>query len=887
MKLVLIDGYSMLFRAFYGMPSNLTDSEGHPTGAVYGFLTMLFPMLKEEEPDALIVALDSNAPTFRHEKFADYKGTRKATPEELKSQFPLIREVLDAMGICMCEKPGWEGDDILGTLSRRAEEKGYDVTIVSGDRDNLQLATDKVKIYMPRTKGGHTVTELYYAEDVKAAYGVTPQEFIDVKALQGDTADNIPGVPGIGEKTAQAIIQQYHSVENAHEHAAEVKPPRAAKNLVDYYDQALLSKDLATIRTDAPIEVEEEKAVLGNIFTEEALELYKKLGFRRLLHYFSDTKAENNVKQEVSPDFPAPEKAEGLSAAREVLSYFRESAAKETVGLTLVSDAKGTYGFALSDGKRAVYLPVFFDFSAETAAEALSDLFASGGKYASDDLKRDFHFTLPQADPVGAEDVTILAYLIDPLPKEYPFDALAQTYLHMSLPSFEEIWGNTRGLKEPFADTEKAMKLACSRAETNRRLLPVLLKVVEEQGMSDLYRNIERPLCFTLFSMEKQGIYADPAVLKEYGAKLDTEIARLEKTIYEAAGEEFNINSPKQLGVILFEKLGLPGGKKTKTGYSTAADVLEKLSAEAPIVKDILDYRQYTKLKSTYAEGLLSCIAEDGRIHTTYQQTVTATGRLSSTDPNLQNIPIRMALGKEIRRAFLPEEGWTFTDADYSQIELRVLAHMSGDENLINAYKSDADIHRATAALVFHKDPKDVTDLDRRRAKAVNFGIVYGISSFGLGENLHISRSEAEQYIENYYLAYPKLKEYLDRLVADAKKAGYALTMFGRRRPIPELAQKNYMQRQFGERVAMNSPIQGTAADIMKKAMVGIFRALRERGLKSRLLLQVHDEVLIETAPGEEEAVREVLIDEMEHAVELSVPLEIDIETGTNWYDAK
>ncbi len=887
MKLVLIDGYSMLFRAFYGMPSNLTDSEGHPTGAVYGFLTMLFPMLKTEQPDALIVALDSNAPTFRHEKFAAYKGTRKPTPVELKSQFPLLREVLDSMGICRVEKPGYEGDDILGTLSHRAEEKGYDVTIVSGDRDNLQLATDKVKIYMPKTKAGHTVVEEYYAADVKEAYGVTPVEFIDVKALQGDTADNIPGVPGIGEKTAAAIIQQFHTVENAHEHADEVKPPRAAKNIVDYYDQALLSKDLATIRTDAPIEADEEQARLGNIFTDEALELYKKLGFRRLLHYFSDSSDENNIKQEGSADFPAPEKAEGLAAAQTVLFYFTEKAREAPVGITVLSDAKGTYGMAFSDGIRSVYLPVFLDFSEDAAAEALSGFFAAGSKCASDDLKRDFHFSAVETDPAGAEDVTILAYLIDPLPKEYPFDALAQTYLHISVPSLEEIWGSTRGLKDPFTDTEKACVFACSRAETNRRLLPVLLSEVEEQGMAGLYRDVERPLCFTLFSMEKQGIYADPDVLKEYGAHLDTEIARLEKAIYEAAGEEFNINSPKQLGAILFEKMGLPGGKKTKTGYSTAADVLEKLAPEAPIVHDILDYRTYTKLKSTYAEGLLSCIAADGHIHTTFQQTVTATGRLSSTDPNLQNIPIRMALGKEIRRAFLPEEGWTFTDADYSQIELRVLAHMSGDENLINAYKSDADIHRATAALVFHKDPADVTDLDRRRAKAVNFGIVYGISSFGLGENLHISRAEAEEYIENYYLAYPKLKEYLDRLVSDAKKCGYALTMFGRRRPIPELAQKNFMTRQFGERVAMNSPIQGTAADIMKKAMVGVFRALQDRKLKSRLLLQVHDEVLIETAPGEEEAVKQVLLDEMQGAASLSVPLVIDIETGTNWYDAK
>lgn len=483
--------------------------------------------------------------------------------------------------------------------------------------------------------------------------------------------------------------------------------------------------------------------------------------------------------------------------------------------------------------------------------------------------------------------MTVLAYLLNPLPKEYPLDALTNEYINLIEPSYEEIFGNVRGVKEPFLDVEKTCRFACLKAYSCTRLYHVLYENVKRKGMEKLYLEIERPLIFCLYEMEKEGIYASLSALKEYDEKLSKEIGVLQDKIYKEAGEEFNINSPKQLGEVLFEHMKLPGGKKTKTGYSTSADVLEKMRGENPIVDDILSYRQYTKLESTYAVGLTKCIADDGRIHTTYQQTVTATGRLSSTEPNLQNIPVRLPLGREIRKAFLPKEGYIFVDADYSQIELRVLAHLSQDENLINAYKTDADIHRATAALVFHKDPKDVTDLDRRRAKAVNFGIVYGISSFGLGENLGISPKEAKQYIDDYYLAYPKLKIYLDGLVTSAKEMGFALTLFGRRRPIPELSSKAYMVRQFGERVAMNSPIQGTAADIMKLSMVKVMKKIREEGLESKVLLQVHDELLIETKIEEKDKVIKILNSEMAHAVELSVPLQISIESGNTWYEAK
>lgn len=906
-KLLLIDGYSVLFRAYHGMP-DLTDKSGTHVGAIYGFLTMLIRILKNEKPDALIVARDSHGKTFRHEMYPDYKGTRKPMDEELREQLPLFTEVLDDMGISHVEKEGYEGDDILGTLARIGEEKGYAVTIFSGDRDILQLATDSTRILLPKTKAFGKVEEEYYAKDVEAAYGVTPKEFIDVKALWGDTSDNIPGVTGIGEKTSKEIIAKYHSIENAHEHAEEIKPPRASKNLIAEYDTAVLSKKLATIVTDAPVEFDEEKAKYGNIFTDKAKDFFTDHDFRRLLTYFSksakdEKQSDDSDKNDIDEsDFHVLENISGFENT--IKKY--ESSDAENIGFSIISTGKKLYGIAVSDGKSSYYFPVsdkeaenknggqlsFFDTPDEKTEkdEALllvTELFKSGKKIVSDDLKRDYHFVNPSDDFENADDVTVLAYLLNPLPKEYPLDALTNEYINLIEPSYEEIFGNVRGVKEPFLDVEKTCRFACLKAYSCTRLYHVLYENVKRKGMEKLYLEIERPLIFCLYEMEKEGIYASLSALKEYDEKLSKEIGVLQDKIYKEAGEEFNINSPKQLGEVLFEHMKLPGGKKTKTGYSTSADVLEKMRGENPIVDDILSYRQYTKLESTYAVGLTKCIADDGRIHTTYQQTVTATGRLSSTEPNLQNIPVRLPLGREIRKAFLPKEGYIFVDADYSQIELRVLAHLSQDENLINAYKTDADIHRATAALVFHKDPKDVTDLDRRRAKAVNFGIVYGISSFGLGENLGISPKEAKQYIDDYYLAYPKLKIYLDGLVTSAKEMGFALTLFGRRRPIPELSSKAYMVRQFGERVAMNSPIQGTAADIMKLSMVKVMKKIREEGLESKVLLQVHDELLIETKIEEKDKVIKILNSEMAHAVELSVPLQISIESGNTWYEAK
>ena len=879
-KLVLIDGYSILHRAFYGMPDLTYD--GQHTGAVFGFITMLLSVMKDEEPDNLVVCLDSKEKTFRHEMFSDYKGTRKPMPPELSEQIPLMKEVLSAMGIMTAALPGFEGDDILGTLSRRGEASGFDVTIVSGDRDLLQLATEKTKIYMPRTKGGKTEIFTYFAKDVEEEYHVTPIEFIDVKALQGDASDNIPGVPKIGEKTAQAIIEKYKSVENAYEHVSELKPPLAAKNLSEFYSQALLSKELATIITDCPIECDLNDSRLDDIFTEEAHKLFKRLGFRKLLHYFSKEEESQTSAENEAPDVKLIN--DQLKAQEEIEKLISSG---DTAGVCLLVSDKKFFGAAFSSDSLTFYIPIGLGMSEDMLCSLLKKFYFSGAAVSTDDLKRDLHVIMCDEDPKDVFDTGVLSYLLDPLSKEYPVDALSEKYLGIPQRSVEEIFGKKVKGAWDFSDIEKAKEYAGMCALSNRRLLPILLEKVEEQEMKALYEDVERPLIFTLYMMEREGIRVSVEELERYGDDLEKEIKALEKKIYEEAGEEFNINSPKQLGEILFEKLSLPGGKKTKTGYSTAAEVLEKLAPKHPIVDDILLYRQYSKLNSTYAKGLLSCIAPDKRIHTTFQQTVTATGRLSSTEPNLQNIPIRLPLGKEIRKAFLPREGWSFIDADYSQIELRVLAHLSEDENLIEAFRSDSDIHRATAARVFKKDIEDVTELDRRRAKAVNFGIVYGISSFGLGENLNIGRAEAQKYIDDYYLAYPSLKIYLDSLVSSAKKNGYALTLFNRRRPIPELFEKNFMTRSFGERVAMNSPVQGTAADIMKIAMVKVFSLLKERGLESRMLLQVHDEILIETAPGEEEEVKRILSEGMENAAQLSVPLKIDIETGNNWFDAK
>ena len=861
-KIVLIDGHSILNRAFFGVPP-LTNSEGLHTNAVYGFLNIMFKILDEEKPDYLTVAFDRSEPTFRHQMFDTYKGTRKPMAQELREQVPVMKEVLQAMGIKIVEMPGYEADDLLGTIAGMAEVQGMDVSIISGDRDLLQLATEKVKIRIPKTKRTGTEIEDYYAADVVERYQVTPKEFIDVKALMGDSSDNIPGVPGIGEKTATNLIVAYKSIENAYAHLEEITPKRAKTNLEEHYDMAQMSKTLATIEVHAPIEFDLEAAKLTDLYTPEAYVYMKRLEFKNMLTRFSDDMSQNDLEKYFHV----------YHELDEIQNFFDGFSAKEAA-VSFFEEAGTVYGLAVAKSNQNVVYLTCGGFVTEGYLEEQVQKLCDGlDTLITPDLKGLLkHVRVPETK--NCIDTTIAAYLLNPLKNEYTYDDLARDILGLMVPSKLDLLGKLK-IKKAAEEKPEALELmVCYEAYTCIAAKNQLLEQLEDHGMKKLYDEIEMPLVYVLADMEKEGVRAEKAELEAYGAQLTGRISELETSIYEKAGETFNINSPKQLGVILFEKLQMPNGKKTKTGYSTAADVLERLAPDYPIVSEILEYRQLTKLKSTYADGLALCIASDGRIHSTFNQTITATGRISSTEPNLQNIPIRMELGRLIRKVFVPKEGYVFIDADYSQIELRVLAHMSGDQNLIAAYQ------------VFHTPLEEVTDLQRRNAKAVNFGIVYGISSFGLSQDLSITRKEAEGYIASYFETYPGIKTFLDRLVSDAKEKGYAETMFGRRRPVPELASSNFMQRSFGERIAMNSPIQGTAADIIKIAMIRVKQRLDREQLKSKLILQVHDELLIEAAADEEEYVKTLLAEEMRHAADLAVTLEVDVQSGRNWFEA-
>ena len=881
-KLVLIDGHSILNRAFYGVPE-LTNSEGLHTNAVYGFLNIMFKILDEEKPDYLTVAFDLSAPTFRHKMYGGCKGTRKPMPHELVEQVPLIKEALTDMNVCVVTKEGYEADDILGTLAKRAEAEGMIVSVVSGDRDLLQLATDNIKIRIPKTKKGTTEIEDYNTAQVVETYGVTPVEFIDMKALMGDASDNIPGVPGIGEKTAGAIISKYHSIENAYEHVEELTPNKAKNNLKEYYEQAQLSKTLATININTPLEYSFENAGLSDMFTKDAYQLFKRLEFKSMLPRF-EKNVESYNDDELEKSFKI---IEDLSDAEKVFTAFGMA---DSVGIFMVPDKNnGLFAVALSrtgdsgDG-RTVYIPVggfmTAEYLSDRTAELVHVLHENGKKACFINLKEQLDF-LPIAESDGAEDTALMAYLLNPLKDTYQYDDIARDFLGMLVKSRADIMG-----KALYEESDKAYICACYNAYTAARAYKVLEQRLEDEDMAGLYENIEKPLVYALKEMESNGILVDKDGLIAYGDMLKERIAVVEKEVYELAGTQFNINSPKQLGEVLFGQMGLPGGKKTKTGYSTSADVLEKLAPEHPVVGKVLEYRQLTKLNSTYADGLLQYIGEDGRIHGKFNQTITATGRISSTEPNLQNIPIRMELGSRIRQVFIPKPGFVFLDSDYSQIELRILAHMSDDENLIAAYNSDEDIHRITASQVFNTPLNEVTKAQRSNAKAVNFGIVYGISSFGLSQDLSISKKEAAKYIEKYFETYPKVHEFLNGLVSSAKEKGYSVTMFKRRRPIPELSSSNFMQRSFGERVAMNAPIQGTAADIIKLAMIGVYHKLKELELKSKLILQVHDELLIETAKDEVDIVKSILDEQMKNAARLSVALVVDTNEGSNWLEA-
>ena len=856
-KIVLLDGNSIINRAFYGMP-DLTNTDGEHTGAIVGFLNIMNKILDEENPDYLLAAFDVKAPTFRHEIFKEYKGTRKPMPDELRSQVPVLKELLVLMGIKIYEKAGLEADDILGTVAKRAEKAGMQVSLVSGDRDLLQVATDNIKVRIPKTKFGKTEVFDYNTQDVINEYMVPPLGIIELKALMGDKSDNIPGVPKIGEKTATELLVKYENIENLKEHLSEITKKSVRETLEQNFDMAVLSKTLATINIDADIDVDYEDCRLHNIYTKEAYPLFKRLEIKRALEKYADEDMVDitGEKTRTSIDVSDAKAFEGMLS-------------------DIASEKVVAFDIAIEDDP----------FSADDSGQ-LSFNFEIKDEFlyvCTDDKKYTVNLNTCGENPLGkfadfiltSNDIVFVTYDLKKQIKLFDNEALYDTEISQN-----------------FFDTLLAAYLLNPNMQSYTAYEPYdkyfeYKSKLEESDMLELFTDIEMPLAIVLAGMEKEGVYVERDDLSEYGRTLQVEIDRLEKEIKELAGFDFNVNSPKQLGEILFEKMEIPGGKKTKTGYSTAADVLEKLAPDYPFVAKILEYRGLSKLKSTYVDGMDQFIRSDSRIHCKFNQTVTATGRISSSEPNLQNIPIRTEQGRLIRKCFLPKEGYIFVDADYSQIELRIMAHMSSDEKLIDSYKNAKDIHQITASEVFNVPFDQVSDVQRRNAKAVNFGILYGISSFGLSQGLSISRKEAQDYINSYFEKFPGVKTYLDNLVSDAKEKGYITTLFKRRRPIPELKSSNFMQRQFGERVAMNAPIQGTAADIMKIAMIKVYKRLRDENLKSKVIIQVHDELLIETLESEKEQVYKILKDEMENACNLSVNMEIDIHSGKSWYEAK
>ncbi|MGL6174268.1 MAG: DNA polymerase I [Cellulosilyticaceae bacterium] len=876
-KILLLDGLSIANRAFYGIPL-LTTKNGVYTNAVYGFLNIMLSMIEKEKPDLVGIAFDVSAPTFRHEKCESYKGTRKGMPEELKSQIPLLKQVLQHLGIYMLEKSGFEADDILGTLAKQAEIDGLSVVVVSGDRDLLQITSEQIELKIPKTKSTGTEIESYFAKDVQQKYEVTPLEFIDVKGLMGDASDNIKGVPSIGEKTAIKLIKEYHSIENIYEHIEEIKQKKLKENLITYREQALESKMLATIICNVELEYSWEEFRFDLCLDEEADKLFKELELKKLMTKLPKKVSDKEQEIEVSYQDMQPDRVKDFIGQEETLAiaYFIEEL---TIGLGITTSNQ--------------IICVKYDMSKESEKENLRALFEN--KYTKKiihDTKYLRHGLAKWNIELEGEifDSFIAAYVLQPTNDTYDLAELNENFLgEKEIPSIEDLLGKGKSMKK-WSELEKGVLhlQLCERAKVLFELYEQMNKQLVDFKMEELFYQIEMPLVRVLFDMEQEGISIHPEELKTYGQELDVLIEEAAKAIYEYAGEEFNINSPKQLGVILFEKMDIPPIKKTKTGYSTAAEVLETLKDKYPIVEKILEYRQYVKLKSTYVDGLLNVMADDNKIHSTFNQTITATGRISSTEPNLQNIPIRLELGRKIRKVFIPKsEEYIFLDADYSQIELRVLAAMAEDETLINAFKQGIDIHTLTASQVLHVPFDEVTSKQRYNAKAVNFGIVYGIGAFSLAEDLKITQKEAQQYIDSYFEKYPKIKGYLESIIEFAKENGYVTTLFNRRREIPEIQAKNFNVREFGKRVAMNTPIQGTAADIIKIAMVKVHNRLKEKKLKSKLILTVHDELLLEVYKPEVDTVRDLMKEEMEHAVSLSVPLSVEVHSGENWFETK
>lgn len=868
-RFLVLDGSSLIFRAFYALPPNLSDSHGQPTGAIFGFSNMLTKLIAEQQPDLMALAFDKSRHTFRTERYADYKGTRDKTPEELLSQFPLLREFAANMGIPFLEKDNYEADDIIGTLATQAAAEGYDVRVVTGDRDALQLVRPNLRVLL--TKKGISELKDYDTAAFEEEYGFEPLKLIDLKGLMGDTSDNIPGVPKVGPKTASKLLLAYGSLENVLAHAEEVSGKKLKERLIEYADQARLSKELATIELHVP-EIE---------FVEADYRIQPDMEKMQAFCDAHELRAVwRNFERLYGPAELALDLGDTGDAAAQDLSYdlWDEAAIKAAAkapylavsgifeGLAPFASLEGLAVVAGPDAEKAGFVP-----KDSAAFSALLNLLESEKQAAVFGLKR-----YDQAGVRGQNDffdIELAAYLLEPERSKYALPELSQKYLQEMAP-------------ESFADERSQ---AVWEAKTISRLYPLLGAKLEEEELTHLMKTVELPLVEVLAAMEQNGVYVNRAHLAEKTEEVADRLQTIEQSIYEMAGHTFNLNSPKQLGTVLFEELDLPVRKKTKTGYSTNAEVLESLRLEHPIVEQILAYRLWSKLKSTYLDGITGLIRTDtGRVHTSFNQTVTATGRLSSSDPNLQNIPVRTEEGRMIRALFEPGEEYDYLlSADYSQIELRLLAHMSGDENFIDAFKRGQDIHARTAAEVFGIPLEEVTPELRRHAKAVNFGIVYGISDFGLARNLHISRKEAGDYISRYFERYPGVRAFMDKVVAEAHETGYVTTMFGRRRELPAIKSRNFNQRMLAERMAMNTPIQGTAADVIKLAMIAAYHRLKEAGVKSRILLQVHDELVLEVVESELDVVQAILRESMEHVVELSVPLSIDIHWGRNWAEAK
>ncbi|MBQ0037390.1 MAG: DNA polymerase I [Clostridiales bacterium] len=880
MKLMVLDGNSIINRAYYGIRP-LTTRDGLYTHAVYGFLTTLQRLLDEEQPEAVCVTFDRREPTFRHLADENYKATRHGMPEELAVQMPVLKEVLDAMNIPRYELSGYEADDLLGTISRKCQQAGWECVVVTGDKDSLQLITERTKVKLVSTRMGQTTTRDMTVAAFREQYGFDPIHMIDLKALMGDSSDNIPGVPGVGEKTAMALIQKYQSIENIYERLPDIEAkPNVIKKLTEGQDSARKSQYLATIVTDAPLEFVPERN-LRQAFKPELYDIFLRLEFKKLIDKYDLRPAEVTME---APEYHATvETVMDEKRAGELLTLWRRAAQVTVYALPDIS----AVAVECDTGADSSTMALLFAHRYEGDWNGLlKALFAADIAKVSHGVKDLMRMLLQQGiDPNGfVFDTALGAYLLDATAAQYDIDRLFISYFNAELPQPLHLETDAFSL---LGDTAAAEASLCSWCSAVSALHEAQEPKLREREMWELFTTVELPLCRVLAEMEFAGFRCDGRRLADFGEMLLGTIRQMERQIYDAAGSEFNINSPKQLGKVLFEDLQLPHGKKTKTGWSTNADVLEKLRHSYPIVEDVLTYRQYSKLKSTYADGLLKVIDPDSRVRTCFQMTVTATGRLSSTEPNLQNIPTRTELGSQMRKMFTAEEGNVLVDADYSQIELRLLAHIAGDEAMISAFLSGADFHTVTAAKVFHVEPSEVTSEMRRRAKAVNFGIVYGISAFSLSQDIGVTVAEAKEYMDRYFATYPGVAQYMEDVVAQAKETGYVETLLHRRRDLPELISSNHNLRAFGERVALNMPIQGTAADIIKLAMVRVHQRLKNEGLQAKLIMQVHDELIVECPQAEQETVKRILREEMEGAAEVSVPLIAEAHSGSDWLSAK